>query len=303
MSDDNRTEACLERWGLYGRLVMVDPNLIIATSAISLVLALLILISYASIKLLQRQPNSLIAFKAFYDVLYSGMLLWSALHSPGGVIDDDGCFCEDNPYVGVLTQLALIGTEMCLFCLSLDLIFNIRSPFTNFNLQNWVYRIIITVIPAVIAIVYYMLRAGTDVGSKNELRTGRWFMGFCLLSYRIDRGVNVLLFLTLVTLGLIFVFSAYASAQSIARIRRHGRTSHGRDIFSARAHVLSLSLQYLLSQVVYWAVAWTTYLLIFFIIGQKSNVINELAGVDEPDELSDEGAAAGVELLQVGHGV
>ena len=222
---------------------MVNPTILIATSAISVVLALLILISYASVKLLQRQPNSLIAFKAFYDVVYSSMLLVSALHTPGGVVDNDGCFCEDNAWVGVLTQFALIGTEMCLFCLSLDLIFNIRSPFTNFSLQNWVYRILITVIPAVIAILYYEFRAGDSVGSVNELRTGRWFMGFCLLSYRIDRGVNVLLFYTLVTLGIIFVFSAFASIQSIVRIRRHGRTSHGRDIFKARSHVLRLSLQ------------------------------------------------------------
>ena len=54
----------------------------------------------------------------------------------------------------------------------------------------------------------------------------------------------------------------------------------------------------MLSQVLYWAVAWVTYLLIFFIIGQKSSVINELAGAEDPDELTDEAALAGVSLLK-----
>jgi hypothetical protein len=48
----------------------------------------------------------------------------------------------------------------------------------------------------------------------------------------------------------------------------------------------------------YWAVAWVTYLLIFFIIGQKSAIINELALAESPDNLTDEAALAGVELLK-----
>lgn len=179
-------------------LTFADADLLLVIGqGVAMLCCVVIGSSYIALPTLRTQPNSLFALKSVADFFFAICVALPAFHAllyeeePTKSINSSAtesdiveagadeertfrtasCLCQESLAIGAVTQFCIIASELTLLAVAVDLVVNLKSPFTKFTTNNHIYRAVIATVAVLSVIVYCTVP--TDM-------TGEWIFGFCL---------------------------------------------------------------------------------------------------------------------------
>ena len=83
---------------------------------------------------LRRHPNSFLLFRSVFDAVFAVLVLVQVGAQIRAQAGDRNAFgCHDCLPLSLITQFVLLGSELVLLMLSIDLLTSLTNPFTNYR--------------------------------------------------------------------------------------------------------------------------------------------------------------------------
>lgn len=278
-------------------LTFADADfLLVIGQGVAIVCCMVIFSSYITLPSLRTQPNSLFALKSIADFCFAVVVALPALHAllyessatqnASSTTTESGadverhirvssCLCQESLAIGAISQFCIIASELTLLAVAVDLVVNLKSPFTKFTTNNHIYRTVIAITALLSVIVYCLVPADM---------TGEWIFGFCLYTFRLTgESFNWAMWFNflgpiLVVHAIIIFLLVYACV-----LGNKNRVGHSQKTFAARRKVFLMSFQYCVMNTVIWIIFWPGYAYLYFHIqdmgDETANATNEAAQV------------------------
>lgn len=248
----------------------------------SLICCLFIIISYLSLQGLRTQPNNLFGLKSFFDFCFAVTVSISPVQSldytaksdtrnnsyiVGSEFEEPICFCEQSFVLGTLTQFFVMASELTLLAVSIDLVVNLKSPFTQFDVNNHIYRASVISIAGISCIIYALLP--TDM-------TGEWILGFCLYTFRLKgEGLNYGMWFNFLGPILLIHFIIIIMLIYACVLRNKNKNGHSESTFAARQKVFVMSFQYCILNTIVWILFWSGYAYLNYLVTTSEGDIDD----------------------------